>query len=200
MSEIGSGAPSLRTPRLLLRRWRPEDRAPFAALNGDPTVMEHFPAPLTEAESDALADRIELELATTGSGLWAVEVPGVAPFIGFIGLHPTDFDAPFTPAVEVGWRVDRPYWGQGYATEGAEAAVAFGFEHAGLEEIVSFTSRTNERSWRVMARLGMITDPAEDFDHPRVAEGHPIRRHVLYRLRRSDWARRHNRSDAAAEG
>jgi RimJ/RimL family protein N-acetyltransferase len=180
-------APTLTTERLLLRPWRAEDRAPFATLNGDPVVMEHFPATLTPAESEALAHRIEADLAARGWGLWAVEVRGLAPFIGYVGLHPADFEAPFTPAVEVGWRLDRPYWGQGYATEGGQAALRFGFEELGLEEIVSFTSLTNTASQRVMERLGMATVPEDDFDHPRVPADHRVRRHALYRLRRQAW-------------
>jgi RimJ/RimL family protein N-acetyltransferase len=171
----------LRTLRLLLRGWRPDDREAFAALNADPVTMEHFESPLTREESDAFVDRIEADLAELGWGLWAVEVEGAADFIGFVGLHPVRFDAHFTPAVEVGWRLDRAHWGHGYATEAARAAVAFGFGELGLHEIVSFTVPANRRSRAVMERLGMRRDPADDFDHPRVAAGHPLRRHVLYR-------------------
>src|SRR5436190_18212 len=116
--------PELRTPRLLLRRWRDTDRPPFAALNADPLVMEHFPAPLRPEESDDLVDRIEAGFEERGWGLWAVEVPGTTAFAGFVGLNPATFDAPFTPAVEVGWRLAREHWGRGYATEGARAALA----------------------------------------------------------------------------
>jgi ribosomal-protein-alanine N-acetyltransferase len=177
----------LSTDRLLLRRWRPEDREPFAALNADPVVMEHFPATLTQGESDALADRIERDMDDRGWGLWAVEVPGRAAFIGFVGLNPTNFDAHFTPALEVGWRLDRPYWGFGYASEGAAAALDLAFGRLELEEIVSMTTPANQRSQRVMQRLGMVRRPEDDFDHPRVAAGSPIRPHVLYRLARRDW-------------
>jgi ribosomal-protein-alanine N-acetyltransferase len=181
--------PELRTPRLLLRRWRDGDRLPFAALNADPAVMEHFPAPLGREESDDLVDRIEAGFETRGWGLWAVEVPRTAPFIGFVGLNPATFDAPFTPAVEVGWRLAREHWGRGYATEGAGAALAFGFDELGVDEIVSFTSHGNTRSRRVMERLGMHRDPVDDFDNPNVPIGDPIRPHVLYRLDRARWRR-----------
>ena len=179
--------PSLRTARLLLRRWRPNDREPFAKLNSDPVVMEYFLSTHTRDESDVFADRIETEFARRGYGLWAVEVPGMSDFIGYVGLAYHDFPAHFTPAVEIGWRLDRPYWGQGFATEAAAAAVADGFERAGLDEIVSFTATINLRSIRVMEKLGMTHDLADDFDHPRLPEGHRLRRHVLYRLSRANW-------------
>jgi len=172
----------IRTPRLLLRPWSTADREPFARLNADPRVMEYFMAPLSSNESDALADRLEAELAWRGWGLWAVEVPGVAPFAGFIGLSVPSFGAAFTPCVEVGWRLAARFWGAGYATEGARAAITFGFESLKLEEIVSFTVPGNHRSRRVMERLGMSRDPDQDFDHPSLPIGHPLRRHVLYRL------------------
>jgi len=177
----------LRTSRLVLRRWRDSDRAPYAALNADPVVMEHLPALLSREESDAHVGVIEASFEQEGVGLWAVEVPGVADFIGFVGLMVPAFDAHFTPAVEVGWRLARPQWGQGFATEAARAAMTDGFTRVGAEEIVSFTTPRNERSWRVMERLGMHRDPADDFDHPKLAEGHPLRRHVLYRVRASEW-------------
>jgi ribosomal-protein-alanine N-acetyltransferase len=169
---------------LLLRGWREDDRAPFAALNADPEVMQHFPATLSRAESDALVDRIDAMFAEHGFGLWAVEVRASGEFIGFVGLAAWDFEAHFTPAVEVGWRLARSSWGHGYATEAAREAVTFGFDEAGLDEIVSFTSPGNTRSRAVMERLGMTRDPADDFDHPRLPVGHPLRRHVLYRLPR----------------
>lgn len=178
----------LRTPRLVLRQWRDADLEPFAALNADPEVMRHFPSALTRAESDALALGARAHVSTCGWGLWAVEVRGDAPFIGFIGLAQPRFDAHFTPAVEVGWRLACEHWGSGYATEGARAAVSFAFEDLELDEIVSFTTAANDRSRRVMERLGMTHDPADDFDHPRLAPGHPQRRHVLYRLRATSAA------------
>ena len=175
---------SLPTDRLLLRRWRPEDRAPFAALNADPEVMEHFPARLTRAESDAFVDRIEAGFAEHGFGLWAVEVQATGEFLGFTGLAVPSFDAPFTPAVEVGWRLARSAWGHGYASEAARRALAAAFTTYGLAEVVSFTSVDNVRSQAVMRRIGMTHDPADDFDHPRLPPGHRLQRHVLYRVAR----------------
>jgi ribosomal-protein-alanine N-acetyltransferase len=187
--------PELRTSRLVLRRWRDADRGPFAALNADPLVMAHFPSPLSREESDAFVDRIDSGLEQRGWGLWAVEVPGTAAFVGFVGLNPATFGAPFTPAVEVGWRLAHEHWGRGYATEGAQAALDFGFETLALDEIVSFTTHGNTRSRDVMDRLGMHHDPVDDFDNPNVAAGDPLRRHVLYRLDRAGWQR--NRPPAA---
>lgn len=174
--------------RMVLRHWRPEDRAPFAVMNADPAVMEHFPSALSRAESDAAVDRIEAHFTKHGFGLWAVEIPGVTAFAGFIGLSIPGFEAHFTPCVEVGWRLAREYWGKGYATEGARAAVRFGFEQLGLIEIVSFATLANARSRRVMERIGMRHSSADDFDHPPLPAGHPMRRHVLYRLTKADWA------------
>ncbi len=173
----------LRTERLLLRPWRESDRAPFAALNADPEVMEHFVAPLTHAESDGLVERIEAAFDEHGWGLWAVEVPGVSDFIGFIGLAIPDFDAAFTPCVEVGWRLAKEHWGRGYAPEGAREALRFAFGDLGLDEVLSFTSVGNAKSRRVMETIGMRHDPVDDFDHPLVPADHRISRHVLYRIR-----------------
>lgn len=153
-------------------------------MNADPRVMEFFPAPLGRPGSDALVDRIEAHFDEHGFGLWAVEVPGVAPFIGFTGLAIARFAAPFAPCVEIGWRLAAEHWGHGYATEAARLALAHGFESAGLAEILAFTAVDNRRSRAVMERLGMQHDPADDFDHPSVPEGHALRRHVLYRLGR----------------
>ena len=177
----------IRTDRLLLRRWLATDREPFARLNADTQVMEHFPRPLPREESDALVERAEEHFARHGFGPWAVEIVGGYSFAGFVGLSIPRFEAPFTPCVEVGWRLAREHWGRGYATEGARAALAFGFERLGLEEIVSFTVPGNVRSRRVMEKLGMATDPADDFDHPALPEGHPLRRHVLYRVHAGGW-------------
>jgi RimJ/RimL family protein N-acetyltransferase len=174
----------LTTERLVMRAWRKEDRVPFAALNADPVVMEFMAQPLTRAESDAFADRIAAHFREHGFGLWALEVPGVAPFVGFTGLAVPRFEAEFTPCVEVGWRIAHEHWGRGYAPEAAREALRHGFEVARLDEIVSFTTVHNERSMRVMEKIGMSRDPAEDFDHPSLPEGHPQRRHVLYRIGR----------------
>jgi RimJ/RimL family protein N-acetyltransferase len=175
----------LRTDRLWLRRWLLEDRAPFAKLNSDPRVMEFFPGALSREESDARADGIDAHFERHGFGLWAVEIPGVTRFAGFIGLSIPRFEAHFTPCVEIGWRLDALHWNQGYATEGARAALAFGFGSLQAEEIVSFTVPANVRSRRVMEKIGMTHSPGDDFDHPLLPEGHPLRRHVLYRLRRA---------------
>ena len=181
----------LSTERLLLRRWTPADRAPFAALNADPAVMEHFPAPLTRSESDALAHRIDAHLAEHGWGRWAVEVrrPGTGPgrFAGFTGLAIARFDAHFTPAMEIGWRLASWAWGHGYATEAASAALQFAFSSLGRTEVVSFTAAANLGSQAVMRRIGMTRDADGDFEHPALPEGHRLRRHVLYRLSATDW-------------
>jgi RimJ/RimL family protein N-acetyltransferase len=179
---VDGRGPELRTERLLLRRWRADDRAPFAAMNADPVVMEFLPTVLTRAESDEFVDRIEAAFDERGWGLWAVEVKAEGEFAGFVGLWPADFDADFTPAVEIGWRLSSTHWGRGYAPEAARAALQFGFQHLGLDEIVSFTAVVNERSQRVMQKIGMARDPREDFDHPRLPDGHRLRRHVLYRV------------------
>lgn len=180
-------APTLRTERLLLRPWRSEDLDAFAALNADPEVMRCFPAPLTREESDDLVDRIEAHFAEHGFGFWAVEVLGGASFVGFTGLAVAPFEAPFTPAVEIGWRLAREHWGRGYATEAAHAALTFGFGELGLQEIVAFAVQDNSRSRAVMERLGMTHDPADDFNHPRLPSGHPLELHVLYRIRRAEY-------------
>lgn len=179
--------PEIRTDRLIMRGWRAADREPFAALNADPEVMEHFPAPLSRAESDMFVDRIEAAFARHGFGLWAIEVAETGAFIGFTGLIMQTFEAHFTPAVEVGWRLARTAWGHGYASEAARAALAYGFEQAGLTEIVSMTTVTNTRSQAVMRRIGMTRDPADDFEHPKIAADSPLRAHVLYRLTEVDW-------------
>ena len=182
-ANVAARVPTLETARLRLRAWADEDLAPFAALNADPAVVEHFERALTETESEALAHRIRHELARRGVGLWAIERRDLESpcFVGFCGLAVPTFEAPFLPAVEVGWRLARSAWGHGLATEAARAAVAHGFA-IGLPEIVSFTSPRNTRSLRVMEKLGMTRDHGGDFEHPRVSVGHPLRPHVLYRL------------------
>jgi RimJ/RimL family protein N-acetyltransferase len=177
----------IRTALLLLREWRDEDLAPFAVMNADPDVMRYFTATLARAESDALAARIRREMKEWGFGLWAVESPGEAPFIGFVGLSRPSFDAPFTPCVEIGWRLARRFWDKGYASEAAHAVLERGFGELGLREILSFTAAGNAASRRVMEKLGMARDQDEDFEHPSLPVGHPLRRHVLYRLTRERW-------------
>jgi RimJ/RimL family protein N-acetyltransferase len=184
----GQPIPRLQTERLVLRAWQEADRAPFAALNADPAVVEFLGRPLEVAESDALIERIVDHWRDDGFGLWAVERQEDRAFLGFTGLSRPSFEAAFMPAVEVGWRLAAAAWGRGYATEAARAAVAFGFEELGLDEIVSFTVPANVRSRALMERLRMTRDPSDDFDHPNLPEGHPLRRHVLYRLPRSTWA------------
>jgi RimJ/RimL family protein N-acetyltransferase len=155
-------------------------------MNADPVVMEYFPGTLSSWETDQLIARIETHFEKNQYGLWALEIPAVTPFAGFVGLAEVDFDAPFAPAVEIGWRLAAECWGLGYATEAAAAAMAFGFEDLRLDEIVSFTAAENQPSRRVMERLGMTRDPSDDSDHPSLPEGHPLRRHVLYRKRRQE--------------
>lgn len=179
---MAGAGPELRTPRLLLRRWRAEDSEPFALLNSDPVVMEHFPAPLGREASDALIATIEAGFERHGFGLWALEPREGGELLGFAGLAVPAFEAHFTPAVEIGWRLARPAWGYGYATEAAGAALEFGFAQANLDEVVAFTAAGNLRSRAVMERLGMTRDPAEDFDHPALPAGHRLQRHVLYRI------------------
>ncbi len=173
----------LQTERLVLRRWRDGDREPFARLNADPVVMEHFPALLDRDESDAMVDRLDGDIAERGWGLWALERRDDGTFIGFTGLSVPAFDAPFMPAVEIGWRLDRRAWGQGLATEAARASLHYAFEQLALAEVVSFTVPANVRSRAVMERIGMQRDEPGDFHHPRVERGHPLSRHVLYRIR-----------------
>jgi RimJ/RimL family protein N-acetyltransferase len=176
-----------RTERLLLRRWRPQDSEPFAAMCADPRVMEFFPATQTRDESDATVARIEAHFTKHGFGLWAVEIVGSSPFAGFIGLCYPRFEAHFTQCVEIGWRLAAQHWGHGYATEGARAAVVVGFESLQLAEIVAMTVPENLRSRRVMDKLGMTRREDDDFDHPLLPPGHHWRRHVLYRLARPNY-------------
>ncbi len=182
---------TIKTERLLLRPWKEEDLELFARMNSDSRVMEYFPSILNKAESDALAKRISTKLQQQGWGLWAVSVPGIADFIGFVGLAEPSFSAHFTPAVEVGWRLAFDYWGQGYATEGALEALKYGFKTLNLNQIVSFTATQNHRSIAVMEKIGLHHNPSDDFEHPILPEGHPLRRHVLYRLDRSEWQKRY---------
>jgi RimJ/RimL family protein N-acetyltransferase len=172
----------IETARLILRPWRDSDLQPFAEQNADPVVMRYLIGPLSREQSDVYAAQAMKHLAETGYGKWAVEAPGVAPFIGAVGLSRVKFEASFTPAVEVAWRLHRHYWGRGYATEAARAAIEDGFTRVGLQEIVTLTTLGNTASQRVMQRLGMTR--TIEFDHPAVAEDSPLRRHILYRLSR----------------
>ncbi len=177
-----SGRPQLRTERLLLRRWRAADLPAAAAMNADPAVMRYFPAPLSSGESAAMVQRQEASFSAHGYGLWAVELAAGGGLIGAVGLLDVDIDAGFAPAVEVGWRLARPFWGRGLAAEAARAALAFGFEQLLLASVVAYTAACNLPSRRLMERLGMSRDPAEDFLHPWLAAGDPLAPHVLYRL------------------
>jgi ribosomal-protein-alanine N-acetyltransferase len=174
----------IRTERLWLRRWLPEDREAFARLNADPRVMEFLPRLLSREDSDALVDRIEAHFERHGFGLWAMEVPGVTRFAGFVGLAIPRFEAFFTPCVEIGWRLAAEHWNHGYATEAARAVLEFRFRSAQLEQVVSFTVPANVRSRRVMEKIGMTHAPGDEFDHPLLPEGHRLRRHVLYKIAR----------------
>jgi RimJ/RimL family protein N-acetyltransferase len=175
------------TARLRLRQWRASDLEPFAALNADPQVMEFMPGCLSRTESAALAGRCEAEIGALGFGLWAVELRASGAFMGFVGLRAPSFEAHFTPCIEIGWRLERSSWGRGFATEAGRECLRFAFESLALGEVVSFTVPLNRRSRAVMERLGMRHDAAGDFDHPRLPAGHPLRRHVLYRLTRAQW-------------
>lgn len=181
----------LRTERLLLRHWRRADAEPWAELNADPRVMEHFPSPLSRNEADWMRRWHGRHLDEHGWGLWAVEVVGGAPFIGFVGMMEVDFDASFTPAVEIGWRLAAASWGKGLASEAATAVLAHAFDQLEMTEIVSFTATTNSASEAVMRRIGMTAHPSGPFDHPKIEPGHRLERHVLYRLTASEWQRQH---------
>lgn len=172
----------LETPRLILRRWKQADREAFSIINSDARVMEFFPACLTRGESDALIDRAEAHIDQHGFGPFAVELRSNGELAGFVGLMVPQFDAWFTPCVEIGWRLGAAWWNQGLATEGADAVLRLAFGPLGLHEVVSFTVPANTRSRRVMEKLGMAF--AGEFDHPRLPAGHPLRRHVLYRKAR----------------
>lgn len=179
-------APTIETDRLLLRRWLDSDLKPFAAMNADVRVMEYFPNPLTSVESDALANKIIQHFDERDFGLWAVAIKDVDDFAGFIGLSTPQFEAHFTPCVEIGWRLAANHWKCGYATEGALAVLEFAFQVTKLDEVVSMTSVKNQRSRRVMERIGMTYSSSDDFDHPMLPEGHKLSRHVLYRMAREE--------------
>lgn len=179
--------PGLRTEHLILRRLCPDDLEPLAAMNADPEVMCYFPACLDRSETEALIARMDRHFVRHGFGWWAVDVPGVRSFAGFVGLLVPAFHAHFTPCVEVGWRLPRPLWGRGYATEAGRVSIDFAFDHLGLDEVVSMAVVDNAASRRVMERLGMTRRPEDDFGHPKLPFDHPLRRHVLYRISRRAW-------------
>ena len=184
---------TLNGPRLTLRPYTEADREDFAAMNADPRVMRYFPAALSRAESDAFMDRIGAHMAQHGYGFWALQRHGQAGLVGLCGLARIPWDipweAPSDPPVEIGWRLLKPFWRKGYTLEAARAALRFGFAERNLDEIVAFTLPANLPSQGVMERLGMRRDPADDFEHPSVEPGHPMRHHVLYRLRAAAWRR-----------
>jgi RimJ/RimL family protein N-acetyltransferase len=177
----------LESARLLLRQWRDEDLPEFAAMCADAQVMRYFPAIMSRLESASLIGRIRGHFAEHGFGLWALQRKDSGQFIGFTGLSVVGFDAPFTPATEIGWRLAREHWGLGYASEAAWTALRCGFDRLPLKEVVAFTTQSNLPSEKVMQAIGMHHDPADDFDHPRLDAGHPLRRHVLYRISREQW-------------
>ena len=184
------GSATIETPRLRLRQWREDDLAPFAALNTDPEVMRFFEEPLSHERSDAWARAIAAVIQDQGWGLWALERRDTGEFIGFTGLQVPRHELPFNPCVEVGWRLARSAWGQGFATEAGRASLAHAFGPLELDEVVSMTAVTNLPSRRVMERLGMTRDEQADFDHPAVSAGHPLQRHVLYRIGAEQWRAR----------
>jgi len=177
----------LESARLILRQWQDDDLGEFARMCADPQVMRYFPAPLTRLESAALIGRVRGHFAEYGFGLWALERKDTGAFIGMTGLLNVGFDAHFTPAVEIGWRLAHRHWGLGFASEAAWTCLRCGFAQLGLHEVVSFTSRDNLPSQKVMQAIGMQADPAGDFEHPKLEPGHPLRPHVLYRMDRALW-------------
>ncbi len=187
----------IETKRLRLRRWRPSDLEPFAEMNSDPRVMEFFPSPLSKAESDAFAARIQRYFDDHGFGLWAVEIPGLTPFAGFIGLSTPRFEAHFTPCTEIGWRLAAECWGRGFATEGAEAVLDYAFRTIQLAEVVAMTAKCNQRSRRVMERIGMTFTSDDDFEHPLIPRGDRLSHHVLYRASRANDEQSHDHEPTA---
>jgi len=176
----------LRTDRLILRQWKKEDFPLFAKINADPVVMEYYPNILREDESNAMANKLEALISERSWGFWAVETIKEHKFVGFVGLHKPTYELPVTPCVEVGWRLGREYWRNGYATEAAEASLNFAFEELGLNEVYSFTPISNKKSWSVMRRLNM-EDTGNNFEHPMIPENHPLREHVLYKITKTQW-------------
>ncbi len=178
LAETCALMPVRRTARLVLRPWQEADRGPFAAINADPEVMQHFPAPLDQLESDRMIDRLRVDAARRGFGMFAVSDRVTKELVGMVGLAVPRWEAPFLPAVEIGWRLARPFWGQGLAEEAARDVLTWAFEVLRLPRVVAFTAPANTRSWALMERLGMSR--AGTFDHPSIAEGHPLRPHLLY--------------------
>jgi 3-dehydroquinate dehydratase/shikimate dehydrogenase len=177
----------IQTARLILRKWREEDLQAFAEMNADPIVREFFPSTLNKDESDQLALNIIKDINEQGWGFWALSTKDSDDFIGFIGLSKPTFQAHFTPTVEIGWRLAHHFWGKGYGTEGALAVLKYAFETLHLPEVTSFTAVQNVRSQKIMKKIGLHHDPVDNFDHPLLADGHWLKRHVLYRLTKEEW-------------
>jgi 3-dehydroquinate dehydratase / shikimate dehydrogenase len=171
------------TNRLILRHWRETDFEPFAKLNADPRVMEYFPAPFRRDETKAMLKVLKEKFQKFGYSFWATELKATQEFIGFVGLNIPGYDLPFSPCVEIGWRLSFAHWGKGYAPEAATACLEHGGRTLGLKEIVAFTAESNVRSRRVMEKIGMRYDAHGDFSHPKLSSDHPLSRHVLYRFR-----------------
>ena len=183
---MGSKTIELHTHRLLLRQWKSQDFPRFAEISADPRVMEFYPKPLTEAESFDMALKITRLIEERSWGFWAVEVEGLGEFIGYVGLHQPTYDLPFGPCVEIGWRLSSSHWGKGYATEAARESLRFAFDVLGLNEVYSFASVLNRKSWRVMQRLNM-KNMNQNFAHPHLPKAHPLSEHVLYKITKEEW-------------
>ena len=176
----------LKTPRLNLRQWRTDDCPLFAELTSDPEVMRYFPATLDRVSSDALVSFFQTSITHYGWGFWAAEITETAEFIGFIGINQPTQQLPFSPCVEIGWRLAKQFWGKGYASEGASACLKFAFEELALTEVVSMTPLLNHRSEKVMQRIGML-DTKQNFIYPTIPEGHKLAEHVLYKITAEQW-------------
>ncbi len=184
----------IETKRLKLRQWKVEDRPSFASINADPDVMRYFPRMLSAKESDYMVQRHQRLIAERGWGFWALEMIKERKFIGFVGLNSPDYDLPFTPCVEIGWRLAREHWGQGYATEAAKASLGIAFDKLNLSEVYSFTPVSNTKSLAVMERLGM-NNTNKNFNHPKIPGNSPLREHVLYKIDRKAWTIEEPRKD-----
>ena len=176
----------LKTERLLLREWSDRDLSGFAELNSDPETMAFFPGQLSREESDAVAEKCQSLISKRGWGFWAVELKSSGEFMGFVGLHTPKPNLPFSPCVEIGWRLLKKYWGKGYATEAAQASLGYAFNTLNLNEVVSFTTVSNVRSRSVMQRLG-FSNTHQNFEHPDIDKGHLLSEHVLYKITKQEW-------------
>lgn len=172
----------IETPRLILRQWKESDLRPFAEMNADPEVMKYFLKPLTEEESNAMVEKCSQRLAEDKFGYWAVEEKETCDFLGFVALQRVPFECPVKGQIEIGWRLKGSAWGKGFASEGAKKLLEYGFSHLGFDEIVSITAKVNERSQKVMERIGMKRRQEDNFDHIKIPEENPLRPHVIYRI------------------